>query len=201
MRMVREYLNQWSMEQWTRNQRTISNRWKLEQFFGTLEFRHLDYVMQQNNMCCTCCGNVFSSRFRKPSKKFCKMKLNHLDYLMRGKCEESVCRQHYLETIVKLNSLNKKECQKLELELQAASLEFQNIPRTWIQIQVFRQKTNIISGCPRHLDIQKELGWNLVVWGDFCRRLLQRVWVVAGLVFENVINSVSEKLMYCPGTV
>ena len=27
------------------------------------------------------------------------------------------------------------------------------------------QKTNIVSGCPRHLDIQKELGWDLVPQG------------------------------------
>ena len=28
-----------------------------------------------------------------------------------------------------------------------------------------RQKTNIMSGCPQHLDIQKELGWDLVLQG------------------------------------
>ena len=65
----------------------------------------------------------------------------------------------------------KKKSKKLELELKAVSLEFQNIPRTWIQIQDCRQKTNIMSGCPQHLEIEKELKWILVLQGDVCRKL------------------------------
>ena len=33
-----------------------------------------------------------------------------------------------------------------------------------------RQKTNIMSGCPQHLDVQKELGWDLVLQETSARK-------------------------------
>ena len=52
-----------------------------------------------------------------------------------------------------------------ETSIRALSREFRvsEHPRTWIQMQACQQKTNIMSGCPQHLGIQKEVGWNLVL--------------------------------------
>ncbi len=48
---------------------------------------------------------------------------------------------------MKLNSIMKNNCKKHELELKAEGLEFQNIPKIWIQILACGQKTNVMSGC------------------------------------------------------
>ncbi len=73
-------------------------------------------------------------------------------------------RWSYQET-VKLDSIMEKEYEKLELELSAESFRVSERPKEMDSNPDDHQKTNIVSGCPRHLDIQKGLGWDLVLRG------------------------------------
>ena len=59
---------------------------------------------------------------------------------------------------MKLDSIMKKEYKKLEIELQAESFGVSERTREMDSKPDHRQKTNLMSGCPQHLDIQKELG-------------------------------------------
>ncbi len=63
---------------------------------------HMEKWLQQleiSTLLTTLCGKIMSvtrvmeslPTLDKPSKRGWKMKLNHLDYIMRGKCDKSVC--------------------------------------------------------------------------------------------------------------
>ena len=59
---------------------------------GSSEFRHSDYIIQQNNVY-KCFGNEFLdvSYVGRSIRKSHKEKLGHLDYIMQGNYEENVC--------------------------------------------------------------------------------------------------------------
>ncbi len=84
--------------------------------------------------------------------------------LCKRNTRKMCARRSYPET-VKLDSIIGKEHKKLELELKAKSFIVSGRPKEVDSSPAHHQKANIVSGCPQRPDIQKELEWNLVLWG------------------------------------
>ena len=139
----------------------------------------------------------------KASERSHKVELGHLDYIMQEKMRKMCASWSFPETM-KLDSIMKKEYKKLELELLAGKFR---VPRRLKEIDSSRdhhQKTNIVSGCPRHLDNQKELDgiwyceWRLQKAGRNCLHIRRELkWAPGDLKgqkpLEKVVNNPKEK--------
>ncbi len=140
-------------------------------FLESSDFRHSDYIMQQNNGCYTCSGDEFLDRFlywAKHQNEATRWNWVTLTTLCEENTRKMCARWSYPETM-KLDSIMKKKYKKVDLELWAESFRVSERPKEMDSNPDHRQKTNIVSGSQRYLDIQKELGWDLVLQGTSAR--------------------------------
>ena len=160
-------------------------------FLGSSEFRHSDYIMQQNNDYYTCFGDEFLDRFlrwAKHQKEATKWNWVTLTTLCKENTRKMCARYSYPETM-KLDLIMKKEYKKLELELWGKSLEFQNVPKRWIQIQItIRRPTSCLGVrdiltskknwdecwcCEEHL---QKVGWDCLQIQKELKRAPAHLW-------------------------
>ena len=101
----------------------------------------------------------------RASERSHEINLGQLDYVMWGKHEKNVCKMKLLRDYeTRLNH----EIEVSETWIRALRRENFSVserPKEMDSNPDHREKTNIVSRCPQHLDIQKELGWDLVLQG------------------------------------